>query len=510
MVLETKMSNSIRTQSVVTHWSELPPERLLHPHEPRSPDAVLNAKKETLNDPIQAIVPRNLRHHVQIERFKYFASVINANLHRWYEGGTEPPSAQLMNIPDYTHGHYNLHPPYGLPPESHIWQKLQKFYRGNAAWKPGFIFATRMALEGRVGDFCGTSFQTNPFKSSSSRDGNSTISYEHQLTKDELFHYLQLGDIPDDMSPVEEREERPQTTRGQNPNIDTVENTSSEDEHDLESDPVYIEWSKELKAYQNWLRNRRRLLCSEVDDVPGEPQSDVQPYEDEREGDWESSMSSESEDNQNDLQDTRFDYRYMNSGAPAPNEELLPLVIEENENTEANEIQSIVEARPKEIPPKVQKFTPPSSPIPGLRRFDTTTDVWGPLTLPAVKDLIMKLKPGSRDAYARISDMQAHLSWQQWYLQELAARGYLNPVSLKAWEVDLSMLANFHAWNYAYSELEQYKKVVKGLGEYLLNIFRRNTVPIIFEREQLRIKLSCCNMVCNMCIEREHYFVYSA
>jgi hypothetical protein len=63
----------------------------------------------------------------------------------------------------------------------------------------------------------------------------------------------------------------------------------------------------------------------------------------------------------------------------------------------------------------------------------------------------MKLKPGSRGAYAKISDMKAHLSWQQWYLQELAVRGYLNPVPLKAWEVDLNMLANFHAWNYAVS-----------------------------------------------------------
>jgi hypothetical protein len=63
----------------------------------------------------------------------------------------------------------------------------------------------------------------------------------------------------------------------------------------------------------------------------------------------------------------------------------------------------------------------------------------------------MNSNPSNKYAYASISDMQAHLCWQQWYLHEFAARGYLNPASLETWEEDLKILANNHAWNVAVS-----------------------------------------------------------
>jgi hypothetical protein len=201
---------------------------MLYSNNPTYQNTALNARQNSSKDPIHAIVPRNLRHYVQIERFKHFSSVVNANLHRWYEGDSLQQGNQSMKIPDYTHGYYKSYPPYGIPPESHFWQELQNLYRGRAAWKPGFILAARMALEGKVGDFSGTSFESNPFDSSPSEDSRSAVMYEHQLTKDELFHYLRLEDMLDDMTPVEEREEQLQSTQGRDPDPDTVQDTSSD------------------------------------------------------------------------------------------------------------------------------------------------------------------------------------------------------------------------------------------------------------------------------------------
>jgi hypothetical protein len=75
----------------------------------------------------------------------------------------------------------------------------------------------------------------------------------------------------------------------------------------------------------------------------------------------------------------------MNTSAPAPNDELIPLITEENAINATNERQLIVEVFPQENPPQNRKFTPPPSPVPGLRCFNTAADVWGPLPLPAVK-----------------------------------------------------------------------------------------------------------------------------